>query len=221
MTTLAIIGAGPGLGAAVAERFGREGFSVALIARNQAKLGELVDSLSTRGITATAYLSDVHDRDALTRALAAAADELGPVEVLQYSPVPRREFLLPLLETTVDELSTAVEFSIYGPVTAVQQVLPGMSELGRGTILFVNGSSAVTPNPKVAGTSVAFAGESAYGQMLHDTLTERNIHVGQLIVPGAIRAADPVFAPEVLADRLWRMHLDKGAYRVTVGPATA
>ncbi len=31
MTTIAIIGAGPGLGVAVARRFGREGFDVALI----------------------------------------------------------------------------------------------------------------------------------------------------------------------------------------------
>ncbi|WP_133799615.1 SDR family NAD(P)-dependent oxidoreductase [Kribbella caucasensis] len=217
MSTVAIVGAGPGLGAAVAERFGREGLAVALIARNLAKLDKLAEGLSAQGIAAKAYAADVHDRDGLSRALAAAADEIGMIEVLQYSPVPRSEFLRPLLETSVDDLAAAVEFSVYGSATAVQQVLPCMTALGRGTILFVNGSSAVTPNPNVTGTSVAFAAESAYGQMLHDTLSEQNIHVGQLIVPGAIRDDDPVFAPKVLADRLWQIHTAKGPYRVTVG----
>ena len=76
----------------------------------------------------------------------------------------------PVLETTAEDLVGPVEQSVYGPVTAVQQVLPGMREVGRGTILFINGGSAVRPSGGVAGTSVAFAGESAYGQMLHDAL---------------------------------------------------
>ncbi|MFI7049147.1 SDR family NAD(P)-dependent oxidoreductase [Streptosporangium sandarakinum] len=215
MTTLAIIGAGPGLGMAAAERFGREGFCVALLSRDRDRLAGLADELTEQGVTARAYAADVHDRSGLTRALASAVDELGPIEVLQYSPVPRREFLRPVLETSVDDLSAAVEFSVYGPAVAVRQVLPGMIALGRGTILFVNGSSAVTPNPNVAGTSVAFAAESAYGQMLHDTLAARNVHVRQLIVPGAIRPGDPVFAPDLLAERLWRMHSYRGAFRVT------
>ena len=81
MTTIAIVGAGPGLGVAVAERFGREGLSVALIARSQPKLAGLVEGLAARGITAKAYRGDVHDREQLRNALASAADELGPIEV--------------------------------------------------------------------------------------------------------------------------------------------
>lgn len=216
MTTIAIVGAGPGLGAAVAERFGREGFSVALISRKPEKLAE---DLAARGISVGAYPADVHDRDGLSQALATAAEELGPVEVLQYSPVPRREFLRPVLDTTVGELAAAVEFSIFGPVVAVQQVLPGMNELGRGTILLVNGASAATPNGNVAGTSIAFAGESAYGAMLHDALAPRNIHVGQLIIPGAIGGGDPLHAPDALAERLWEIHTRRGPFRTTVGDA--
>jgi len=217
MTAIAIVGAGPGLGAAVAERFGREGFSVALIARSQQKLAGLVEGLAIRGITAKAYQGDVHDRDQLTSALASAAEELGPIEVLQYSPVPRAEFLRPVLETTVQDLSAAAEFSILGPVAAAQVVIPGMRQLGRGTILFVNGSSAATPNGKVAGTSIAFSGESAYGLMLHEALKPQHIHVGQLIIPGAIGGGDPLYAPEALAERLWTIHTGAGPFRTTVG----
>jgi NADP-dependent 3-hydroxy acid dehydrogenase YdfG len=218
MTTIAIVGAGPGLGAAVAERFSRDGFSVALISRTP---GRLAEDLTARGVATHGYPADVRDRAGLAGALAAAAAELGPVEVLQYSPVPRREFLRPVLDTTVDDLSAAVEFSILGPVTAVEQVLPGMSELGRGTILLVNGASAATPNGNVAGTSIAFAGESAYGAMLHDALAPRNIHVGQLIIPGAIGGGDPLYAPEALAERLWAIHTGRGRFRTTAGTEAA
>jgi NADP-dependent 3-hydroxy acid dehydrogenase YdfG len=76
--------------------------------------------------------------------------------VLEYSPLPRKEFLRPVLETTVDDLVAAIEFSVLGPVAAVHQVLPGMRSLGRGSILFVNGGSGARPNPNDAGTSIAF-----------------------------------------------------------------
>ena len=220
MTTIAIPGAGPGLGAAAAARFGREGFSVALISRTQDKLDRLSNDLTADGVEARGYAADVRDRAALTSALEAAASELGPIEVLQYSPVPNAAFLRPVLETTVDDLVAATEFSILAPVAAVQQVLPGMGRLGRGTILLVNGSSAVTPNGRVGGTSTAFAGESAYGAMLHDAVRPQNIHVGQLIIPGAIGGGDPLFAPEALADRLWAIHAERGPFRTTVGEPT-
>lgn len=217
MTTIAIIGAGPGLGAAAAARFGREGFSVALISRNQDKLDRLSDDLTAAGVEARGYAADVRDRTALASVLETAASQLGTIEILQYSPVPNAAFLRPVLETTADDLAAATEFSILAPATAVQHVLPGMGELGRGTILLVNGSSAVMPNGRVAGTSTAFAGESAYGAMLHEALQPQNIHVGQLIIPGAIGGGDPLYAPEALADRLWTIHAERGPFRTTVG----
>lgn len=216
MSVFTIIGAGPGLGAAAARRFAREGFSVALISRSPEKLADLRKDLAAQGVEARGYAADARDAGGLRAALDAAASDLGPIEVLQYSPVPRPEFLRPVLETTVDDLAAATAFSILGPVAAVRAVLPGMEQLGRGTILLVNGSSAVTPNGNVAGTSTAFAGESAYGTMLHDALAPGGIHVGQLIIPGAIGGGDPLYAPDALADRLWAIHVDRGPFRTTV-----
>jgi NADP-dependent 3-hydroxy acid dehydrogenase YdfG len=214
MTTIAIVGAGRGLGAAVARRFGAEGFSVALISRSQENVDELAKELTSAGDTAAGYAADVRDRDALAAALAQAGDELGTIEVLQYSPIPQKEFLRPVLETTTADLAAAVEFSIHGPMTAIGQVLPGMRSLGRGTVLFVNGGSGARPNPKVAGTSIAFAGEGAYAVMLHEALAAENIHVGQLIVPGAIRPGHPNNDPDTLASTLWSMHTTRGEFRV-------
>ena len=85
------------------------------------------------GVDARGFVADVRDTGALGAALDRAADELGPVEVLQYSPLPQKEFLRPVLETTVDDLKAAVEFSILGPVTAVQRVVPGAITPGHPT----------------------------------------------------------------------------------------
>jgi NADP-dependent 3-hydroxy acid dehydrogenase YdfG len=179
MTTLALLGAGPGLGAAVARRFAAEGLSIALLARDQAKLDGLAAGLTAAGHAARGFAADIRDPEALSGALDAAARELGPIEVLQLSPIPQRASLRPVLETSRADLLAAVELSVLGPATAVQHVLPGMRALGRGTVLLVNGGSAVRPNPQVAGTSTAFAAESAYAAMLHDVLAPEGMHAGR------------------------------------------
>jgi NADP-dependent 3-hydroxy acid dehydrogenase YdfG len=213
MTTIAIVGAGRGLGAAVARRFGTEGFEVGLLSRSQERVDALAAELAAEGITAQGYAANVRDSASLSAALERAGETLGPVEVLQYSPLPQKEFLRPVLETTPADLAGAVEFSVYGPVTAVHQVLQGMRFLRRGTVLFVNGGSAVRPNPHVAGTSIAFAGESAYAQMLHEALAPEGIHVGQLVIPGAITPGHARTDPAVLADTLWAMHTQRSGFR--------
>ncbi|MCZ2263085.1 SDR family NAD(P)-dependent oxidoreductase [Isoptericola sp. QY 916] len=218
MTTLAIIGAGPGLGLSVARRFGREGFSVALVARDAAKLDRLAAGLRDEGVTAAGFVADARDRAALTAALDRAAADLGPVEVLQYSPVPAREFMKPTLETTADDLVGPLEMSVLGPAAAVRHVLPGMRELGRGTVLFPNGGSAVRPRDAVTGTSVAFAAESAYARLLHEALAPEGIHVAQLIIPLGIGGGEPDHDPDALADRLWRLHVERGEFRTFVRP---
>ncbi|MGW0494281.1 SDR family NAD(P)-dependent oxidoreductase [Streptomyces sp. NPDC003007] len=213
MTTFALLGAGPGLGLATARRFGAAGHTVALIARDAEKLDGLTADLARDGIEARGYTADVLDIESLTAALYAAAADLGPIEILQYSPVPQAHFMKPVLDTSADDLDAPLAFSVKGPVTAVNAVLPGMRELGRGTLLFVNGSSAVRPNPKVAGTSIAFAAESAYARMLHDALAPENIHTAQLIIPGAIRPEAEHSSPDALAQRLYDIHTDRDGFR--------
>jgi NADP-dependent 3-hydroxy acid dehydrogenase YdfG len=213
MTTFALVGAGPGLGLAAARRFGAAGHTVALIARDAEKLDGLTADLARDGIQARGYTADVLDIESLTAALHAAAADLGPIEILQYSPVPQAHFMKPVLDTNADDLDAPLAFSVKGPVTAVHAVLSGMRELGRGTLLFVNGSSAVRPNPKVAGTSIAFAAESAYAHMLHDALAPENIHAAQLIIPGAIRPEAEHSSPDALAQRLYDIHTDRDGFR--------
>lgn len=215
MTTIAIIGAGKGLGAAVARRFGAEGFAVGLISRHQGRLDALAAELTADGVQAQGFAADVRDPASIAAALEQVTETLGPIEVLQYSPLPQKDFMRPVLETTPADLVGPVEFSIYGPVAAVHQVVPGMRFLGenKGTILFVNGGSAVKPGRNVTGTSVAFAGQAAYAELLHEVLGEEGIHVSQLIIGGRIIDGDGDKGPDVLAEHLWNLHVKRDTFR--------
>jgi NAD(P)-dependent dehydrogenase (short-subunit alcohol dehydrogenase family) len=218
MTTIAIVGAGPGLGAAVARRFGAEGFAAALISRSQERADGLAAQLVSDGVQARGFAADVRNPAQLAKTLESITEALGPIEVLQYSPLPQKDFMRPIMETTPADLVGPVEFSIYGPVAAVHQVVPGMRFLGknRGTILFVNGGTALVPRAHLAGTSIAFAGETAYAQLLNETLGKEGIQVSQLIIGGSIVAGDKEKDPEILAGVLWDLHTKRDRFRVEV-----
>ncbi|MDX3237480.1 SDR family NAD(P)-dependent oxidoreductase [Streptomyces sp. ME03-5709C] len=217
MTTMVIVGAERGLGAAVARHFGSDGFDIALVARDQDRLDTLAAALDHDGVNAQGFAADVRDPAALGAALDAAAAALGPIEVLHYGPAPHADFMPPLLETTPADLAGPLEVSLYGAVTAVHAVLPDMRFLGHGTILFVSGGSAVRPLPARAGTSVAYAAQSAYARMLHDTLAAEDIHVAQLIVPGVVTPGRPGCDPAALAAALWATHRDRTRFRLRAG----
>lgn len=218
MPVIAIIGAGPGLGAAVARRFGREGFSIALIARDLAKLDSIVAELGSEGVTAEAYSADVRVPAELEDALGRAAADLGPVSVLQYSPLPSRDYLKPVLELTPELATEAVQFSLLGLISSVRAVLPAMRESGDGSIILINGGTSVKARAGFAGTSVAFPAESAYGEMLHEALADEGVRVAQLVIPGAIPRLQLPNGIDDVADRIWDLHTTPGDFRTMLIP---
>jgi NAD(P)-dependent dehydrogenase (short-subunit alcohol dehydrogenase family) len=215
---IAIIGAGPGLGAAVARRFGREGFSIALISRDESKLDALAAELRAAGLTASGYAADVLVPADLEDALAHAAAELGPITALQYSPLPSRTYLKPVLELTPELALEALRFSALGLIHAVRAVLPGMRDAGGGSVILVNGGTSVKARPDFAGTSVAFPAESAYGEMLHDALESEGIRVAQLVIPGGIPKLQLPNGIDDVADRVWGLHSEAGPFRTMLIP---
>jgi len=215
---IAIIGAGPGLGAAVARRFGREGFSVALISRDQSKLDAMVAELQADGVTASGYAADVREPAQLESALASAAAELGPITALQYSPLPSRDYLKPVLDLTPELALEALQFSALGLIHAVRAVLPAMREVGDGSIILINGGTSVKARAGFAGTSVAFPAESAYGEMLHDALEDEGVRVIQLVIPGGIPKLQLPNGIDDVADRIWQLHAVAGPFRTMLIP---
>jgi short-subunit dehydrogenase len=218
MSTLAIIGAGPNLGAAVARRFGREGFAVALISRDQTKLDDLAAQLTSEGISAAGFAADVLDAAALEQALADAASALGPITVLQYSPLPSRDYLKPVLDATPDLALEALRFSALGLMHAARAVMPAMREAGSGSIILINGGTSVKARAGFAGTSIAFPAASAYGEMLHDALADEGITVAQLVIPGAIPKLQLERGVDAVADRIWELHSEPGQFRTMLIP---
>jgi NADP-dependent 3-hydroxy acid dehydrogenase YdfG len=213
--SLVIVGAGPNLGLAIARRFGREGFSVGLVSRNQEKLDGLAGELEADGITAAGAAADIRDSDGLAAAIRSLADRLGAVEVLEYSPLPAREFMKPILETTVDDVRGPLEFSVLGAVAATQAVIGPMLDAGRGTILFTTGGAAIKPYPLRAGVGISFAGEVAYARMLHEEVAPRGVHVAHTAIPGRIAPGED-HEPEDIAEILWSHHANRGDFQTVV-----
>ena len=210
--SIVIIGAGPNLGAAVARRFGREGMAVGLVARTQSGLDELARHLGEDGIRARGAAADIRDAAALSAAIRSLAQELGPVEVLEYSPLPASEFMKDIFDTDVEDVRGPLEFSVLGAVAATRAVLDPMREAGRGTILFTTGGAAVNPYPLRAGVGISFAGEVAYARMLHDALAGTGVHVAHTAIGGRIApGADHV------AELLWRHHAEPGPFQTRLG----
>jgi NAD(P)-dependent dehydrogenase (short-subunit alcohol dehydrogenase family) len=218
MPTIAIIGAGPGLGAAVARRFGAEGFSIALISRDEVKLDELAAQLQDGGLAASGFAANVLNPVSLEAALGRAAAELGPISVLQYSPLPSREYLKPVLELTPELALEALRFSALGLVHAVRAVLPAMRAAGDGSIILVNGGTSVQARSDFAGTSIAFPAESAYGEMLHVALEGEGIRVVKLVIPGGIPKLQLPNGIDDVAERIWELHASRGPFRTMLIP---
>ncbi|WP_062516003.1 SDR family NAD(P)-dependent oxidoreductase [Demequina gelatinilytica] len=216
MPTLAIVGAGPGLGAAVARRFGREGYAIALISRAQAKLDALAAELQREGLTARGYAADVRDGAQLEVALRSAAADLGPVTALQYSPLPARAYLHPVLDLEPELALDALRFSALGLIHAARAVLPAMRAAGDGSIVLINGGTSVQARAGFSGTSVAFPAESAYGEMLHEALAPEGVRVVQLVIPGAIPKLR--YTLEEVADRIWDIQAAPGEFRTMLIP---
>lgn len=194
--TLVVVGAGPGLGMGVARAFGRQGFQVGLIARTKEKLDALVGELAELGVTAAAFPADIRDRDALTSALTAARDRLGPIDVLEYSPSPTGP-ITHATQTTVDSVTAQWELHVLGAVTAVGQVLPEMLARGDGTLLLTTGVSSTVPAPFLANVGMAMVGLRNWAHTLHAELKPHGIHAGTVTIASGITlaAAKPTPTP--------------------------
>ncbi len=214
--SIVVVGAGPNLGLAVARRFGGEGLAVGLVSRDRSKLDDLVRRLEAEGVTAAAAAADIRDADALNSAIRTLAERLGPVEVLEYSPLPAREFMKPILETDVEDVRGPLEFSVLGAVAAVRAVIEPMLDAGRGTILFTTGGAAINPYPQRAGVGISFAAEVAYARMLHDELAPRGVHVAHTAIGGRI-ASGGDHEPDDVAATLWRHHVERGEFQTRLG----
>ncbi|WP_428935671.1 SDR family NAD(P)-dependent oxidoreductase [Streptomyces sp. ACT015] len=209
MPTLAIVGAGPGLGLSIATVFGGHGYDVALIARSRDRLDALVARLAGAGVTAAGFTADTADPDQLTAALRSAADRFGRIDVLEFSPHAGLTMTAPE-DVTPDTLRPQVDSLLYGAVAAVRAVLPGMLEARSGTVLFTTGGGAISPYPMLADVNIAQAGQRNYALNLHRTLADQGVYVANVAIDLMIGAQAPEGvphrAPDDIALDYWDLH---------------
>lgn len=213
--TLAVVGAGPGIGLAVAERFGREGFKVALLARRADALNGFVEQLKAKGVEAAAFPADILDRPGLTAALQKAIAHFGSIDVLEYGPTPSGEMLRTPRNTTVENETFHLDLGVLGAVAAVQAVLPGMLERKDGGILFTTAASAQYPVTFTASFGVAAGATLNYARVLNEDLAVDGVYAGIVSVAGLVVQEgqhDDAFSgrglPVVTAQAVAQIHWD-------------
>lgn len=224
MPAIAIVGAGHGMGLAIARTFGSRGFDVALISRNQAKLDALVSELAADGIKAAAFPADVLDHEALAGALADAAARFGGIDVLEYSPAPNAATATMTLpsQTTQADVLRHQELGFFGALAATRAVLPAMRAAGSGTLLYTTGAGSVDPNPMFGNINAADAALRNWILNLHKELAPEGVqaaHVAIGVFIGATGPAGfPTAMPEQIAPLYWDLHVQRDqAERVFTG----
>ena len=214
MPVIAIVGAGPKMGLAVARTFGERGYKVALISRHLANQDPLIAALATDGIEAAAFRADVLDRGSITLCFADVKRRLGPVDVLEYSPADPGGTHLSVPQLTHNNLQIAFDFNLHGAFAAVQSVLPDMQARAKGTILFTTGASSVNPHlsSDIFGTFANFAitgaALRAYAFALHSAVASSGIQVGHIAI-GAWIGKQPEAKPEAIAPLYWQLHIHR------------
>jgi short-subunit dehydrogenase len=233
MKTITIFGAGPGLGLAVARRFGREGFRVALVARDAGRLDSMAAGLAGEGVQAAGFAADLTDRTAVLSAVDEIQARFGPIDVLEYGPTPGEHLRRSPSELDVAAVSRLLDLYVLTPVALVGRVLPGMLERGDGGLLFSMGAAATYPMPRFAG-GMALSSLRSYAHTLHAELEPRNVYAGTLVIGALIEGSAaarnpsawgsgevPVVAAGDLAELCWDMYSKRGRAEEQVTPGLA
>jgi short-subunit dehydrogenase len=225
--SIAVFGAGPGLGEAVARRYAREGYAVTLVARRPEPLDRLAKDLTSAGATAQVITADLADTAAAPRLAEQIRATAGDLDAFYYAPTPNTGFV-PAADLTPQHAQSFMPLIFYTMVALVQEFLPHMLAQGDGAILTAQGGSTVRGLPHLSGPSPAQAAQRNYLQALHAEVADKGVYVGMLYIGAAINnsafhteleqakaAGEPVWEmptidPEHLAGLLWTMQATKG-----------
>jgi short-subunit dehydrogenase len=197
---LLLVGAGPGLGVAVARRFAQGGYRVTLVARSSDGLEKLAADLADTGADIDTISEDASDPEDLGARLGVLYRGNGAPGLIVYNAVMGAPDHL--LSSSVAHLHTAYAVDVIGAIVVAQVAAPAMRAAGFGTILVTGGGFADHPIPGLATVSLGKAALRSAATMLGADLKQDGIRVATLTIAGQI-AADTAFAPERIAERYW------------------
>jgi short-subunit dehydrogenase len=223
--SIAVFGAGPALGQAVARRYAKDGYAVALVARRPEPLERHAAELTATGATAHAVAADLSDTASITYLAEQIRRRVGDLDALYYGPSAGGAHPAATLGPQV--LQAHLPVALFTLVALVQEFLPYMIGQRDGAILTATGASAVMGMPNFSGPGPGLAAQRNYLQSLQAEVADKGVYVGRLYITAAIRNSawhakieadkaagrpSPTWGrgaavdPDQLADLLWTMH---------------
>lgn len=193
-----VLGAGPGVGAAVARRFGQAGYDLALVSRSEEQVGQLGRELQAEGFTTGWTAADLTEPQTLTAAIQRFAEHGDGLQHVHFNPSVTR--MKDPLALTPDELLADVNVGVASLLTAVQAARPHMRA---GARITATGSRAAdAPWAQAASLGVQKAGLRNLIQAIDATVAPDGIRAMSLTVNGVLAASSP-FDPAHVADALY------------------
>jgi NAD(P)-dependent dehydrogenase (short-subunit alcohol dehydrogenase family) len=184
--TVAVIGAGDYIGAAIAKKFAAEGFTVCAGRRNGHKLAPLVADVEAQGGRIFARSLDARKEEDIT-AFLHEADTHAPLEVCIFNIGANVNF--PLLETTERVFRKVWEMACYSGFLAGREAARLMLPHGRGCIFFTGATASLRGGIGYAAFASAKFGLRAVAQSIARELGPKNIHVAHLIIDSGVDTA--------------------------------
>ncbi|KAF5472657.1 hypothetical protein F2P56_009356 [Juglans regia] len=189
----AIVGVGPKLGRSIARRFAHEGYTVAILARDLGRLSRFADEIAREEKAQVfAIRIDCSDSKSVKEAFEGVLS-LGFVEVLVYNAYKPAMSWNPInfTDVRIDSFEKSLAVSSVGAFHCAQQVLPGMVERGKGTILFTGCSASLNG---IAGFSELCCGKfalRALSQCLAREFQPLGVHVAHVVIDGVVGPPRP------------------------------
>jgi NADP-dependent 3-hydroxy acid dehydrogenase YdfG len=226
--TLLVCGFGPGISSAVAEKFGREGFAVALAARNTERLQAGAKSLAAKGIRAAAFPADLSDPAAVQALISSVQSKLGPITVLHWNAYAGGAG--DLLSADSAAVRRVFELPVVGLVGAVQAALGDLRKEKDSALLVTNGGLGLFDAQADAmavqwGAMDIAVGNSAKHKLvalLAEKLKTDGIYVGEVVVLGLVKGTafddgNATIQASSIADRFWELYSARSPVSVNVG----
>ncbi len=198
-----VVGAGPGIGTAMAVRYAAAGFRTIGLARSDASLTALRAAGAAHGVDLGVATADAGDAGVLTAALEAIAAEHGPVRAALYNAADLSRGRM--RDVSAEQLAASLAVNVVGAQAMIQALRGPMAEAGGGTILVTGGGLALAPSPVFGPLSIGKAALRALTLVAARDLDREGIHLATLTIQGFV-ADDGAITPAQAADALWELH---------------
>jgi NAD(P)-dependent dehydrogenase (short-subunit alcohol dehydrogenase family) len=216
--SVAVIGAGDFIGAAIVRRFAAGGYTVFAGRRNGEKLAPLVAEIEAAGGRCSGRTLDARKEESVAGFLA-EADGTAPLEVCVFNVGANVDF--PILDTTERVFRKVWEMACYSGFLAGREAARLMLPRGRGSIFFTGATASLRGGAGYAAFASAKFGLRAVAQSMARELGPKNIHVAHLVIDAGVDTAwvrerrqqsgkslepDALMNPSSIAETYWLLH---------------